>query len=338
MHHSLQYYQDKVVLVTGAAGFLGSHLTDRLLAHGATVIGVDNFITGALTNLADHWDAATNTAKTAQFRFIEADVNQPVIQYLPAGTEIDCIFHFASPASPPRYQEHPVETYLVNSWGTHQLLDYLRHHNPQGRLIFAGTSEAYGDPAVHPQVETYWGNVNPNGPRSCYDESKRLGESICGVHTRDFDIDTRIVRIFNTYGPRMDLYDGRVIPNLILYALQNKPMTIYGDGTQTRSYCYVDDLVEGILRLGGSEQTRGETVNIGNPDEFTILETAEVIHKALGNAGELNITFGNLPKDDPTKRQPDITKAKLLLDWRPEVSFRKGLRPTISYFRKLGEL
>jgi nucleoside-diphosphate-sugar epimerase len=224
-----------------------------------------------------------------------------------------------------------VETYQVNAWGTHELLSYLKEYNPEGRLLFASTSEVYGDPAVHPQVESYWGNVNPNGIRSCYDESKRLGESICGVFQRDFDIDVRIVRIFNTYGPRINPADGRVIPNFVKQGVAGEALTIYGDGTQTRSYCFVSDLVEGILRLAEREGLSGATVNLGNTEERTTLETAEIVKMLTGNTKEL--VFKPLPLDDPTRRQPDISLAKQLLDWEPEVSFEDGLRETIGYFK-----
>ena len=211
------------------------------------------------------------------------------------------------------------------------LATFLRDVNPQGRFLFAGTSEAYGDPVVHPQPETYWGNVNPNGARSCYDESKRMGETVCGVFHRSFGMDTRIVRIFNTYGPRMDPADGRVIPNLTMQALRGEPMTIYGDGSQTRSYCYVADLIAGIGALLEHPDAAGETVNIGNPDEYTILETAELISRLLGGAEK---TFEPLPSDDPTRRKPDITKARTLLGWEPLVGFEEGMKQTIAYFTK----
>ena len=242
----------------------------------------------------------------------------------------DVVLHFASPASPPRYQEHPTETYLVNSYATHLLLSFLKKVNPQARFLFAGTSEAYGDPAVHPQPETYWGNVNPNGIRSCYDEAKRMGETVCGVFHRDMGMDTRIVRIFNTYGPRMNPADGRVIPNFVMQALRGEAVTIYGDGTQTRSYCFVDDLVSGILTFLVHPDLAGETLNIGNPEEFTILETAREIEKIVG---EVIHTFESLPGDDPMRRQPDISKAKRLLGWEPKVTFGEGLQQTIEYFR-----
>lgn len=316
------FLHEKTVVVTGAAGFLGSHLCDRLLDHGATVIGIDNFITGREKNIK-------HLAGNKNFIFIEADVNADPETYL-FGYSPDVILHFASPASPPRYQEHPVETYLVNSYATHLLLDFLKKHNSEARFLFAGTSEAYGDPTVHPQPETYWGNVNPNGIRSCYDEAKRMGETVCGVFYRDFGIDTRIVRIFNTYGPRMNPADGRVIPNLTMQALQGKAMTIYGDGTQTRSYCYVDDLIEGILCFLVHPDLAGETLNIGNPEEFTILETAEHIGK-LTNTTEK--TFESLPSDDPLRRQPDISKALAVLDWKPTVQFSDGLAKTVEYFK-----
>jgi nucleoside-diphosphate-sugar epimerase len=319
-------FTGKKVLVTGAAGFLGSHLVETLLKDGAMVIGVDNFITGNADNLVE--------VESENFAFVEADVTQPSGNYL-HGEVFDHIFHFASPASPPWYQKYPRETYLVNTVATDHLLQYLQATNPEGTFVFAGTSEAYGDPLEHPQKETYWGNVNPNGIRSCYDESKRLGETICGVFNRDFAMDTRIVRIFNTYGPRIGAEDGRVIPSFIMSALKNQPMTVFGDGSQTRSYCYVSDLVEGILRLSLEPKAKGETVNIGNPEEYTVNDTAKIIWKAVyEQSDDVKIEFKNLPGDDPTRRKPDITKAKELLDWEPQVSFEEGLRKTVDWFSK----
>lgn len=319
-------FSGKKVLVTGAAGFLGSHLVEKLLSEGALVMGVDNFLTGNAENLAG--------ITTDRFAFIEADVNKPAHTYL-QGEVFDFIFHFASPASPPYYQKYPRETYLVNSMATDSLLSYLQETNPAGTFLFAGTSEAYGDPLEHPQKETYWGNVNPNGIRSCYDEAKRLGETICGVFYRDFGIDTRIVRIFNTYGPRIGAEDGRVIPSFVMSAMKNEPMTVFGDGTQTRSYCYVSDLIEGIVRLSLEPQAKGETVNIGNPGEFTVTETAQIIWKEVhGQSSEAKIDYRPLPGDDPTRRKPDITKAKELLGWEPEVSFAEGLKKTVAWFRE----
>lgn len=339
-----KYFSGKVILVTGAAGFIGSHLCDHLLSFGATVIGVDNLISGNLHNI-EH--LLKNTAadpeveeKNARFFFIEADVSKPVEEYLDVNTKVDLILHFASPASPPFYQKHPVATYLVNSMGTHHLLQFLKDYNPKSRFLYASTSEIYGDPLVHPQTEDYWGNVNPNGVRACYDEGKRLGETIVGVFERDFEIDARIVRIFNTYGPRIDLEDGRVIPNFIKEALEGKPYTIYGDGSQTRSYCYIDDLVQGILSLAALKDGKGQTVNLGNPGEYTILETALELHKIMTENKNVTVkdiprTSHPLPKDDPTRRKPDISKAKRLLGWEPKVSFVDGLKITYSYFKNL---
>jgi nucleoside-diphosphate-sugar epimerase len=331
---SSNYYQNQTVLLTGAAGFIGSHLTEHLLELGANVIGVDNFITGQKQNLAE---VLADNSQAENFTLIEADVNQPPETYLPENEKIDLVLHFASPASPPRYQAYPRLTYLVNSWGTHQLLDYVYSTNPEARFLFASTSEVYGDPEVHPQTEDYWGNVNPNGPRSCYDEAKRLGEAICGVYQRDFQMDVRLIRIFNTYGPRMDVMDGRVIPNFIRQALRNNKFTIYGEGNQTRSYCYVTDLVAGILKMAGKPGLSGETVNLGNPGEYSVLETAQVIKEEV--KGEFDpvddLTFEPLPKDDPTRRKPDISKAKKLLDWEPEIDFKSGLRKTVAYFEQV---
>ncbi|MCB9812834.1 MAG: GDP-mannose 4,6-dehydratase [Pseudomonadales bacterium] len=332
---SNNYFNGKTILLTGGAGFIGSSLTKRLLSFGSKVISVDNFISGRKENLVDLLDSNL-VSKVENLTFIQADVSQPVVNYLPENVHLDLVLHFASPASPPRYQAKPVETYLVNSIATHYLLDFLINNNPDARFLFAGTSEVYGDPLEHPQKESYWGNVNPNGERSCYDESKRLGETICGVFSRSFRMDTRIVRIFNTYGPNMDPADGRVIPNLITQALKDQPFTIYGNGSQTRSYCYIDDLCEFILRFAAKEGLAGETINIGNPDEFSIIDTAKIISKlVLGHESEINIENKTLPSDDPTRRQPDISKAKTLLEFEPQVNFEAGLKLTIEYFRNL---
>jgi nucleoside-diphosphate-sugar epimerase len=318
-----QQFEGKEVLVTGGAGFIGSHLTELLVQLGARVTVIDNFLTGSRKNL----DGIT-------CQLIEADVSQPAENYLPAGYVPDFVFHFASPASPPKYQAHPVETYAVNSFGTHHLLQFLKSHAPAARFLFASTSEVYGDPEQHPQNENYWGNVNPNGIRSCYDEAKRLGETICGVHQRDFKMDVRIIRIFNTYGPRMDLEDGRVIPDFIQQGLSGQPFRIFGDGTQTRSYCFVSDLVDGIVRMMASPAANGETVNLGNPEEFTINQTLDVFKTALQSfvSQVPDAAHFPLPKDDPKRRRPDITKAQQLLGWKPTVAFADGLRETIQFY------
>ena len=320
----------KNVLITGVAGFLGSHLVDKFISEGASVTGVDNFITGHKKNLAHVLDNPSD-----QFRLIEADVITPPETYLPENLSLDLILHLASPASPPRYQAHPVETYLVNSQGTHQLLSYLRTKSPRAVFVMASTSEIYGDPLEHPQTESYWGNVNPNGKRSCYDESKRMAETICGVFHRDLGMDTRILRIFNTYGPRMDIEDGRVIPQFIKSALAKVPYPIYGDGQQTRSYCYVSDLVEGIFRLATGDGLAGQTVNLGNPDEHTVKATAEIIHQLFYPGTTPEFETHPLPADDPTRRCPDISLAKKLLNWQPEVGFEEGLKKTIYYFSQV---
>ena len=310
-----KFFHNKIVLVTGAAGFVGSNLVDALLKTGADVIGVDNFITGRKTNLSHLLE--NEESAVDNFAFIETDAIQSPATYLDEEIKVDVIFHLASPASPPRYQKNPVETYLVNSLGTHHLLDYLKTSNPAARFVFASTSEVYGDPQVHPQTENYWGNVNPNGVRSCYDEGKRLGETICGVFNRDFGLDVRIARIFNTYGPRIDPADGRVIPNFIKQALSNEEMTVYGDGNQTRSYCFVDDWVTGLMKLASVDEAKGETINLGNADEYTINETAQLVKGLVSSKSE--VVFKDLPGDDPTRRKPDISKAKRILDWKPKV-------------------
>lgn len=314
------------VLITGGAGFVGSHLVEYFLRAGAQVVAVDNYLTGQERNLLEFYD-------NPRFMFVKADVTQDPASYLPQGFVPTLVLHFASPASPPRYQAFPVETYLVNSYGTHQLLQYLKKAAPQARFIFASTSEVYGDPALHPQPESYWGNVNPNGIRSCYDEAKRLGESICGVHYRDFGLDVRIVRIFNTYGPKMDLEDGRVIPNLVKCALDGVPLTVYGDGSQTRSYCFVTDLVAGIARFAQADGLAGQTINLGNPGEFTVKQTAELIVELMDVSSE--ISYLPLPADDPKQRKPDLTKARELLSWEPTIEFRAGLQETIAFFRQV---
>lgn len=318
------YFKNKTIVVTGCAGFVGSHLAEALLDQGAIVLGVDNFITGDEGNFKTFED-------NSNFHFFEANCSDVDYLELFDGFSVDGIFHFASPASPPFYQKYPVETYMVNSYATHRLLQFLKEHYPKARFLFASTSEVYGDPQIHPQSESYWGNVNPNGIRSCYDESKRLGESICGVFQRDYTIDVRIVRIFNTYGPRIGRHDGRIIPNFITQALAGEDVTIYGDGLQTRSYCYVADLVDGLLLFMSSDNAKGETINLGNPDEYTVKETAEKILNLTQSQSKLS--FQDLPKDDPTRRKPDIAKAREILGWEPRVSFADGLKRTIEFFK-----
>jgi nucleoside-diphosphate-sugar epimerase len=305
------------ILITGGAGFIGSHLTDRFLTEGHDVIAVDNLCTGRLVNL-------TAAKRSAQFRFIEHDVIQP----LDLEGSLDWILHFASPASPIKYLENPIETLRVNSEGTYHLLELAKRKH--SAFFLASTSEVYGDPAVNPQDESYWGNVNSAGPRSVYDEAKRYAEAITTAYETKFGLDTRIIRIFNTYGPRMDPHDGRVVTNLLRQALDGESLTIYGDGSQTRSFQYVDDLVNGIARLMTVEYHK--PVNLGNPEEYTILQLAEIVQKLTGTSAPLD--FQELPVDDPRQRRPDISLAHRLLDWRPLVSVRDGLQRTIEYFKE----
>lgn len=301
------------ILLTGAAGFVGSHLADRLLAEGYRVIGVDNLCTGSLDNLA-HLD------NEPYFEFIEQDVCRP----LPALPRLKWVMHFASPASPPKYLAHPIATLLVNSHGTHQLLDLARAHG--AAFMLASTSESYGDPQQHPQPESYWGNVNPVGPRSVYDEGKRYAESMSMAYHRTYGLPVRIIRIFNTYGPRMDLHDGRVVTNFIRQCLFGEPITVYGDGTQTRSLQYIDDLVEGIVRYMAVDFPG--PVNLGNPREYKVLDIARMVRAAAGR--KVAITYHELPENDPLRRRPDIALARELLGWEPRVAFRDGLRLTLS--------
>lgn len=304
------------VLVTGGAGFLGSHLCDLLLKKGHRVTAMDNLLTGSISNIAHNVD---NT----NFRFVNYDVTN----YLYLDEHVDAIFHFASPASPIDYAQYPIPTLKVGSLGTHKTLG-LAVAEGAGYLL-ASTSEVYGDPLVHPQREDYWGNVNPIGPRGVYDEAKRFAEALTMAYHNAHGVDTRIVRIFNTYGPRMRLHDGRVVPTMIYQALKGEPLTVFGDGSQTRSFCYVDDEVEGIYRLYKSGHV--EPINIGNPDEMTVLEFANIVKRLTNSSSE--IVFRPLPIDDPHKRQPDITKAKRLLDWEPKVALEEGLKETIDFIR-----
>ena len=307
---------DKTAVVTGGAGFLGSHLCDRLLSEGFRVIAIDNFITGSPDNVE-------HLAGDPNFRLIRQNVSEFI--FVP-GT-VDFVFHFASPASPIDYLEHPIPTLKVGALGTHNSLGLAKDKG--AKFLLASTSECYGDPLVHPQNEDYWGNVNPIGPRGVYDEAKRFAEAMTMAYHRYHGMDTKIVRIFNTYGPRMRLRDGRVVPTFISQALANEPLTIFGDGSQTRSFCFVSDLIEGVFRLAMSDQHG--PVNIGNPIEMTIREFAEKIISITGATG--GITFKELPVDDPKVRQPDITRARELFGWEPRVDFASGIRSTIDYFR-----
>jgi dTDP-glucose 4,6-dehydratase len=309
--------QQPVSVVTGGAGFLGSHLTDRLLAEGHRVIAIDNLVTGHLTNIE-------HLAGNQNYRFIIQDVTQ----YLFLPDKIDYVFHFASPASPIDYLELPIPTLKVGALGTHNTLGLAKAKN--ATFVLASTSECYGDPLVHPQREDYWGNVNPIGPRGVYDEAKRFAEAITMAYHRYHGIDTKIVRIFNTYGPRMRLRDGRVVPAFIGQALSDQALTIFGDGTQTRSFCYVSDLIDGIYRL--SQCDFHEPVNIGNPREMTIKRFAEEIIRITGT--KAGMEYKPLPVDDPRVRQPDITRARAVLGWEPKVEFEEGITRTIEYFRE----
>jgi dTDP-glucose 4,6-dehydratase len=302
------------VLVTGVAGFLGSHLADRLLVEGHTVLGIDNLSTGTLENIA-------HLEKETRFRFIEIDICEP--SELGA---VDYVFNFASPASPPKYLDLAIETLRAGSVGVENTLEIALRHG--AGYLHASTSECYGEPLEHPQRESYWGNVNPVGPRSVYDEAKRYAEALVMAYHRYRGVNTHLVRIFNTYGPRLHPEDGRVISNFISQALANEPLTVYGDGAQTRSFCYVDDLIEGILRLSRSDEHL--PVNIGNPNEFTILECAREVLELTGSKSELR--YLPMPQDDPTRRCPDITKARNLLGWEPATNLRQGLIKTIEYF------
>src|SRR5215475_2315516 len=305
-------------VVTGAAGFLGSHLCDRLLAEGWSVQGLDNFITGRPENLG-------HLQGKRDFSFLETDVCDP----LRVGGEVSYVLHFASPASPPDYLKHPIETMRVGSVGTQNALELARSKG--AKFFLASTSECYGDPEISPQHEEYWGHVNSVGPRSVYDEAKRFSEALTMGYHRHYGLDTHIVRIFNTYGPRMRLNDGRALPNFVYQALSGTPITIFGDGKQTRSFCYVSDLIDGMYRLALSDEHF--PVNVGNPVEMTILEFAERIRAHFSNPPAL--VFEPLPQDDPKRRCPDIRKAKRLLNWEPKVNLEEGLKPTLAYFKEV---
>jgi dTDP-glucose 4,6-dehydratase len=305
------------ILLTGGAGFLGSHLAERLLKEGHKVVCMDNLITGRTENIS-------HLVSNENFEFIKHDVSKFII----VDEKLDYVLHFASPASPEDYLQHPIKTLKVGSLGTHNALGVAKEH--EAKFLLASTSEVYGDPLVNPQPETYWGNVNPIGPRGCYDEAKRFAEAITLAYHRTHGMDTKIVRIFNTYGERMRHHDGRVVPNFIDQALKGEPLTVYGDGTQTRSFCYVSDLVEGIFRLMNSGLN--EPVNIGNPRELSVLEFAEKIKEISG--ANCEIIFKPLPVNDPKVRRPDITKAKKELGWEPQVSLEEGLKRTIASIKK----
>jgi dTDP-glucose 4,6-dehydratase len=308
----------KTCVVTGGAGFLGSHLTDRLLKEGWSVIGIDNLITGSQRNIA-HLEG------NPDYRFIHHDISR----FIEVDGPVDFVFNFASPASPIDYAELPIQTLKVGSLGTHNCLGLAKAKG--AGFLMASTSEIYGDPLVHPQTEEYWGNVNSIGPRSCYDEAKRFSEAITMAYHREHGMDTKIVRIFNTYGPRMRLEDGRVVPAFIGQALRGEPLTIFGKGDQTRSFCFVSDLIDGIYRLSQSDEHL--PVNVGNPHEMTIREFGEAILRIVETPSKLD--FRELPRDDPKQRQPEISKAKRLLGWEPKVKFDEGIRETVDYFVKI---
>ena len=308
----------KTILVTGGAGFIGSHLCEKLLAAGNRVICLDNFFTGSRKNIRQ-------LIKNKNFKLVKHDIIEPYF----SKEKIDQIYNLACPASPAHYQFNPIRTIKANTSGVINLLGLAKKHG--ARILQASTSEVYGDPKIHPQTENYWGNVNPNGLRSCYDEGKRCAESLFFCYLREHEIDIRVARIFNTYGPKMAANDGRVVSNFIVQALRGKPITLNGDGRQTRSFCYVDDMINGLIALMGKEKFTGP-VNLGNPGEFTIKELARKIIKLTGSRSK--IVYAKLPADDPIKRRPDIILAKKKLGWRPEVELEGGLKQTIEYFKK----
>lgn len=315
----------ETVLVAGGAGFIGSHLCTSLLNDGAHVVCVDNFITGSPENIAPLLD-------NPRFTFIEHDIIQPLPQQLTTDNlQLTTIFHLASPASPPQYQKYSIETLLVNSVGTYHLLELAKKHG--ARFLLASTSEVYGNPLRHPQDEGYFGNVNPNGVRACYDEGKRFAEAMTMEYVRKFSVDARLVRIFNTYGPRMQKTDGRVISNFVNQAITGKPLTVYGDGTQTRSFCYVSDMVAGLKKAVRTDGLMGEVINLGYPKEHTIMEIADIIVKYTGSVSPVN-HLSEKP-DDPVKRRPDISKAIRLLGWEPTTPLSEGLRETIEYYKHM---
>jgi nucleoside-diphosphate-sugar epimerase len=307
-------------VISGGAGFIGSHLCERLLREGHEVVCLDNVSTGSAANVA-------HLRGESGFDFRQVDVTEP----LPDVGQADAVFHLASPASPPGYLRRPVETMLANSLGTHRMLELAKASG--ARFLMASTSEAYGDPLEHPQKETYWGNVNPNGERSCYDESKRFGEALTFVYWRSLGLDARIIRIFNTYGPHSDPDDGRFVPNFVSQALRGEPITIYGTGEQTRSLCYVSDLVDGIVRAQLSEGTTGQVFNLGNPDEHTVREYAEIINQMCGGRSEI-VYRPFISADDPQRRRPDIAKARAQLGWEPRVGLEEGMARTIAWVRE----
>lgn len=315
--------EGEAILVTGGAGFIGSHLCDALIGRGYKVICVDNFITGSRENIAYFLD-------NEKFQLIEHDITVPFSSLIPAPSSLNCIFHLASPASPVDYSAFSIETLIVNSLGTYNVLEVAREWG--AKVLLASTSEVYGDPKVSPQSEDYWGNVNPVGPRACYDEAKRFAEALTMAYHRRYGLDVVIVRIFNTFGPRMRGKDGRVVPNFIQQALSNKPLTVYGDGSQTRSFCYIDDLIDGLLKAMFSKETTGEIINLGNPNEMTILSLAEHIRQMCKSSSEM--VFSPLPEDDPLQRRPDISRAERLLGWKPKIFLDEGLTRTIEWFLK----
>lgn len=324
-------------LVTGGAGFVGSHLCDFLIRQGHSVVCVDNLITGKMENIA-------HLRRHSRFRFIKQDIIKGLPRFLALPRflrditrgfprflpKANYVFHLASPASPTGYMKNSIETILTNSIGTYRLLEYCRKKG--AKFLFASTSEIYGNPKVHPQVETYWGNVNSFGPRSCYDESKRLGEALVYEYFKKYGVNARLVRIFNTYGPRLNENDGRVVSNLITQALRGEALTVYGDGSQTRSFCYVEDLVRGLWLAANTPRTEGQVFNLGNPQETTIMQFARVVKELCGKP-DAKIVKRPLPQDDPIKRRPDISKAKKILKWEPKISLKAGLKYTIEYYR-----